>query len=46
MKPTSEELERIYLHVMEVIDADDITLKDSIYRAICEWEEIKRQKGK
>lgn len=46
MKPTSEELEQIYLHVMEVVDADDITVKDLIYRAICKWEEIKHQKEK
>lgn len=46
MKPTSEELEQIYLHTMQVIDADDITVKDLIYRAICKWEEIKNDRIK
>ena len=45
MKPTSEELEQIYLHTIEVIDEDDITIKDLIYRAICKWEKIKYQNG-
>ena len=46
MKPTNEEMEQIYLYVMQVIDTDDITVKDLIYRAICKWEEIKYQKEK
>lgn len=41
MKPTSEELEQIYTQTLEVIDADDITLKDLLYKAICEWEKIR-----
>lgn len=41
MKPTKEQLERIYEHTMEVVDSDDVTVRDLIYRAILEWEKIR-----